>query len=63
MLSSGVGLTIVQPVDGTGTGESPQELRQHVYGELLQRQLPQDDHGQGDRRVDVGSCEERSKRA
>lgn len=52
----GVALTIIQPVDGAGAGESPQELRQHVHGELLQRQLPQDDHGQRDRRVDVGSC-------
>lgn len=61
--ASDVGLTVIQPEDGAGPGESPQELRQHVHGELPQRQLPQDDHGQRNRRVDVGPCGERSKGA
>lgn len=53
-----ISLTIVEPIDSTGAGEGPQELCQHVHGELLQRQLPQDDHGQRNSRVDVGSCDE-----
>lgn len=54
--------TIIQPIDGAGSSKSPQELCQHVHRELLQRELPEDHHGQRDGRVHVSSCNSATKR-
>ena len=47
--------TIIQPIYSAGSSKSPQELCHHIHWELLQRELPQDRHGQRDCRVHMGS--------
>lgn len=47
--------TVIQPIYCTGSSKSSQELCQHVYWELLYRQLSQNHHGQRDGRVHMSS--------